>query len=63
MRGPLVTNPINGDPFWYPYPFLNPNNFDNGYLGVTAYVVGIAVAILAVGLLVVWVGRRRGASL
>ena len=63
VRGPLVTNPISGDPFWYPYPFLNPNNFGSGYLGVTAYVVGIAVAILAVGLLVVWVGRRRSASL
>jgi hypothetical protein len=28
---------------------------------VIVYVIGIAVAIIAVALLVVWVGRRRGA--
>jgi hypothetical protein len=59
LRGPLVTNPVSGEPFWYPYPFLNPNA-PGGWGSVLVYVVGIAVAILAVGLLVVWVGRRRG---
>lgn len=63
IRGPLTTNPISGDPFWYPYPFLNPNNFANGYAGVAVYVIGIAVAISAVAVLVVWVGRWRGAAL
>ena len=61
IRGPLVTNPVSGDPFWYPYPFLNPNNA-GGWPSVVAYVIGIAVAIIAVGALVVWVGRRRAAS-
>lgn len=62
IRGPLVTNPASGDPFWYPYPFLNPVNFANGYLGVSVYIVGIAVAIIGVGFVVVWIGRRRGAD-
>ncbi|WP_254773674.1 Pr6Pr family membrane protein [Microbacterium sp. cf046] len=60
VRGPLVTNPINGNPYWYPYPFMDPNNFSNGYLGVAVYIVAIAIAIMAVGVLVVWIGRRRG---
>lgn len=60
VRGPLVVNPVNGDPFWYPYPFLNPNNFDNGYGTVAIYIAGIAAAIVGVACLVVWVGRRRG---
>ena len=63
IRGPFVTNPASGDPFWYPYPFLNPNNFVNGYLDVSFYIVGIAIAIIGVGFLVVWIGRRRGADL
>lgn len=62
VRGPLVTNPVTGDPSWYPYPFLNPGNFDSGYLGVSVYVVGIACAIIAIALFVVWIGRRRGVS-
>lgn len=64
IRGPLVTNPVTGDPYWYPYPFLNPNNSDlvpvSGYPGVFIYIVGIAIAILAVASFVVWWGRRRG---
>jgi hypothetical protein len=59
IRGPLVTNPTNGDPFWYPYPFLNPNNA-GGWPSVVVYVICIAVAILAVGAFVVWWGRRSG---
>lgn len=62
LRGPLTTSPSTGEPFWYPYPFLNPNGFDNGYAGVAVYVVGIAVAISLAATLVVWVGRRRGAA-
>jgi hypothetical protein len=61
IRGPLVTNPVSSDPFWYPYPFLNPNN-PGGWPSVVVYVIGIAAAIVAVGAFVVWWGRRRGAS-
>jgi hypothetical protein len=65
VRGPMVTSPATGDPYWYPYPFLNPNNpalQPPGYAGVAVYVAGIAVAIVVVGVLVVWVGRRRASS-
>lgn len=61
IRGPLVTNPVSADPFWYPYPFLNPNN-PGGWPSVVLYVIGIAAAIVAVGAFVVWWGRRRAAS-
>lgn len=65
VRGPLVTSPASGEPYWYPYPFLNPHNpalQPPGYAGVAVYVVAIAVGIVAVGLLVVWVGRLRAPS-
>lgn len=58
VRANLVVNPLSGLPYWYPYPFLDPNN-PSGYLSVAAYVIGIAVAIAATAAFVVWVGRRR----
>lgn len=61
VRGPLVTNPASGDPFWYPYPFLNPNN-DGGWGAVAFWIAVIALAFIAVGSLVVWWGRRVGAE-
>ena len=63
IRGPLTTNPVDGSPFWYPYPFLNPNNFANGYGGVILYIIGIAIAVILVAFFVIWIGRWRGASL
>lgn len=60
VRGPLVTSPGNGDPFWYPYPFMNPNG-PGGWPSVILYVVLIAVAFLVVALGIVWVGRFRSA--
>ncbi|GAA4168102.1 Pr6Pr family membrane protein [Gryllotalpicola koreensis] len=60
IRGPLVTNPLNGDPWWYPYPFLDPHSSTTGgYAGVAGYVVGIAVAISLTALGIVWTSRRR----
>ena len=58
VRAPMITAPATGAPYWYPYPFLDPN-LQGGYLGVAVYVVGIAIAIVGVGLLVIWVGRHR----
>ncbi|WP_248242438.1 Pr6Pr family membrane protein [Microbacterium kunmingense] len=63
VRGPLITNPASEQPFWYPYPFLNPNNPDlifPGYAGVAFWVVVIAVGIIVTAATVVGVGRRRG---
>lgn len=59
VRGPLVTNPTTGEPYWYPYPFLNPNG-PGGWGSVAAYVVVIAIGFVAVGFGAVWVTRRRG---
>ena len=62
LRGPLVASPLTGQSHWYPYPFLDPNNpalVPPGYAGVLVYVVAIAAAIIAAGLLVVAVGRTR----
>lgn len=61
VRGPLVTNPGTGDPWWYPYPFLNPHN-DGGWPSVLLYVVIIAIAFVVVGAATVGVGRRRAAG-
>ncbi|WEK62842.1 MAG: Pr6Pr family membrane protein [Candidatus Microbacterium colombiense] len=60
LRANFITAPLSGNPWWYPYPFLDPNQVPGGYLGVAGYIVGIAVAIIAVAAGVVWVGRRRG---
>jgi hypothetical protein len=60
VRGPLVTNPVSGDPYWYPYPFLNPNGA-GGTASVVVYVIVIALAITIVAFAVVAIGRRRGA--
>ena len=62
IRGPLTTNPVTGEAWWYPYPFLNPHNpglTPPGYGGVALYVLAIALAILAVGSGVVWWSRRH----
>ncbi|MGH3690643.1 MAG: Pr6Pr family membrane protein [Microbacterium sp.] len=61
IRANLVIAPSTGNPHWYPYPFLDPNQ-NGGYGGVALWVVLIAAIIVATGAFVVWVGRRRGAS-
>lgn len=58
LRGENVVNPVTGEHWWYPYPFLNPHL--GGYASVWVYVVGIAVGLAVVAAGVVWVGRRRG---
>ncbi|MFB7843741.1 Pr6Pr family membrane protein [Microbacterium sp. NPDC056052] len=60
IRANLVISPRTGETGWYPYPFLDPGLVPGGYLGVAGYIVGIAVAILAVGAGVIWVSRKRG---
>lgn len=61
VRADLIVAPATGDPYWYPYPFLDPHRFADGYLGILGYIIGIAIAIAAVGALVVWMGRSRAA--
>lgn len=43
---------------WYPYPFLDPRR--NGYAHVTVECCVIAVAIVAICLALVWLGRLMG---
>ncbi len=62
VRGPFTPNELLGEPYWYPYPFLNPNLSPNGYLSVSFYIVLIAVVILVVGAGVVWVSHRKKAA-
>ncbi|ATG54486.1 hypothetical protein CFK41_06685 [Brachybacterium ginsengisoli] len=60
IRANFVVGPATGDPWWYPYPFLDPHLVPGGYVGVAGYIVGIAAVILGVAAGVVAVGRRRG---
>jgi hypothetical protein len=62
LRANLIVAPFNGNAWWYPYPFLDPNNpnlIPAGYAGVAVYVVAIAAGIIAFGFFVIWVGRWR----
>lgn len=61
VRANVIIAPATGDPWWYPYPFLDPHLVPGGYLGVSGYIVGIAGAIIGVAAFVVWVARRRDA--
>lgn len=62
IRADLIVAPATGDPYWYPYPFLNPHITAGGYLGVAGYIATIALAIIGAGAGVVWVSRWRVAS-
>lgn len=62
IRGPLVTDRVYGNPFWYPYPFLNPATSPEGYLSVAFYVALIAAVICLVGAGVVWLSRHLPAD-
>lgn len=59
LRANLVVAPATGEPWWYPYPFLNPHLPGASATSVAIYVVVIAVVILGVAALVVWAGRSK----
>ncbi|CAN5485178.1 hypothetical protein BH10ACT7_BH10ACT7_26500 [soil metagenome] len=59
VRGPLTPNELTGAAYWYPYPFLDPNLSQNGYLSVAFYVILIALFICSVGAGALWVSRRK----
>lgn len=61
IRAPFITDPATGASYWYPYPFLDPHG-EGGWPSVLTYIAVIAAAILFIAVLVVAVGRRRGAS-
>lgn len=43
---------------WYPYPFLDPSIVGSKF-GVFAYIIGIAVAFIALAQLFAWISRER----
>ncbi len=58
VRGPITPDEVGHKPYWYPYPFLNPNLAPEGYLSVAFYIVLIAVIIGLAAAGVLWVSRR-----
>ena len=58
VRAPFTPNELTGDSYWYPYPFLNPNLSQNGYLSVTFYVILIAAVIGLTAGGVIWRSHR-----
>jgi hypothetical protein len=59
IRGPITADAVYGKPYWYPYPFLNPNTSPEGYFSVAFYFMLIAAVIGLAGMGVVWVSKRR----
>lgn len=57
LRGPITPNELAGTPFWYPYPFLNPNLPGASYATVAVWSAIIAVVIVAIGIGVILVSR------
>lgn len=62
IRGPITGDELTGATSWYPYPFLNPDISENGYLSVAFYVLLIALVIAAAGAGVVAISRIRRRS-
>jgi hypothetical protein len=58
IRGPITYDAVFKKPYWYPYPFLNPNTSPEGYASVVFYIVLIAVVIGAVCAGAIWVSKR-----
>lgn len=59
-RAEFITDPLTGNPWWYPYGFLDPHRAAGGYAGVAITVVGIALALALLAAASVWISRRPG---
>ncbi|MFF0990958.1 Pr6Pr family membrane protein [Kocuria nitroreducens] len=62
VRAPFVLDEGTGNPWWYPYPFLDPNESAGGYGSVAVWVGVLAVAITATASVLVGISRRRPGS-
>ncbi|MGZ8803919.1 MAG: Pr6Pr family membrane protein [Microbacterium sp.] len=58
VRGVRVANPDGSTSWWYPYPFLDPNNA-GGYPSAFAYIGAMTVGFIAIGAIIIAVGRYR----
>lgn len=57
LRGPFTGDQASSARHYYPYFFLDPDHFANGYLTVAVYVIAFFVAFCVVSLLLVWTKR------
>jgi hypothetical protein len=57
-RGPLVPSPDGSAPYWYPYPFLDPNG-PSGYATALAYIGAIAGAFILTGSALILLTHRH----
>jgi len=58
VRGELVANPDGSNPWWYPYPFMDPHG-EGGYASVFMYIGAITAAFIVIGVILIAVGRFR----
>lgn len=52
----LVSGDNNG---WYPYDFVNPNEYSNGYTGVLTTCGALLLVFIVIGLVIIWYSRIR----
>jgi hypothetical protein len=57
LRGERVVNPDGSAEWWYPYGFLDPHLA--GYGSAFAYITGILLAFVLLGVAIVGIGRTR----
>ena len=59
VRAPFVLDEGTGNPWWYPYPFLDPHEAAGGYGSVAVWIAVLAVAITATASVLVGFSRLR----
>jgi hypothetical protein len=57
LRGERVVNPDGSAEWWYPYGFLDPHLA--GYGSAFAYITGILLAFVLLGVAIIGIGRAR----
>lgn len=58
VRGELTPDPSGAAAWWYPYPFLDPHG-EGGWASAFSYIAVMFAALVAIGSLIVAVGRFR----
>jgi len=58
IRGERVGNPDGTTAWWYPYPFLDPH-LAGGYGSPLAYIGAMTAGFLAIGAIIILIGRHR----
>ena len=53
-----MPNPDGSTPWWYPYPFLDPHGA-GGYSSAFTYIGVILAGFLAIGSIIILIGRYR----